>query len=1050
MNIDENKKFEKSFDLRGTNQSKEEEERSLNVLEADSFEDIKEDNQASSEEGKEEISEELILEEKRNDFAKLDLEASKWLKNKKRLNFWDKKDEDKSFTKDSYGESENSEYFEKKKEYIDALITYRESKLQELDSGNFSEEEKDQRRQEIIKETVHMEANRLYDIKTAMTLESKDDSFKEKAKEISGKAVEWYRGLSFKKKIAISASLMGAGVGAGMMGGATGVFLATGAFAGIKAQRVLSGAAATVGLEGWLHKRQEKKAEKEAVELFADRLKSRLKDLNEGMDEKMFELEGRKSSEIYKRYILSGTAGILVGSGAVGKAVFGTADFFGLNGDRVSELLDKTSEKVSGFFGSSEAYASEGVAEITEDFVDGQNDFGESIEVEGKYPSYEFTRLDFVTDDEGVILGIEYAGNFLNFNPASFIDVPSAEGSSSFGLEDKIKIEDSLKEIKIYQQAIESIQSKDEIKKEEYEWAKNTLNEKLEDLKANYGAFLKNDEIEKAFAVTDLPEIETETLEAKTDFEEATEAEPESLEEKTEVELKTPEEATTELENEFTVLSDKLEKETLEETLKTEEISKPEVDTTEPDVVEPETVTTEAPAPSPDTYGGVEFESSDFSTNIEAGSSVWSTTEELLKANFTDDFDSLNDAQKKHLINQIVNKVSENPAEFGLVGVEDIDKVEAGQVLDLSPLTEGETIDKMLDLTKESGEKTVTPEKAVVAQFENDLTETEIQEPPKPPETTIPEAPAPSPDTLGGVEFESSDFSTNIEAGSSVWSTTEELLKANFTDDFDSLNDAQKKHLINQIVNKVSENPAEFGLVGVEDIDKVEAGQILDLSSLMEGGTIEKFLDSAENLSQEDISNIVSNNEKIEDWITKNPNEALTSERVQEIISTAGEKFTEIDLETVNSLMEEYGIANNPDNVEVIKSILNTVELTDLTTTSKEALTTLYFENWNADDLSNDRVKETLSGFLGKSYEGNKYFFTDGGNISKESNGDVKILLKEIGLSEERKHELLITLSLDGSITMDGPSEEWSVEKKSLDSQSLGKIKSKVANFIKK
>jgi hypothetical protein len=251
-------------------------------------------------------------------------------------------------------------------------------------------------------------------------------------------------------------------------------------------------------------------------------------------------------------------------------------------------------------------------------------------------------------------------------------------------------------------------------------------------------------------------------------------------------------------------------------------------------------------------------------------------------------------------------------------------------------------------------------------------------------------------------------------------------------------------------VNRVAENPAEFGLVGVEDIDKVPAGQLFDLSPLMDGEVMEKILESAKNLSENDISNIVGNNEKIEDWIKENPDKALTSERVQEIISTTGEKASEAHPLMVSNLMEEYRIENTPKNVEAIKSIIQTVDSTDIATHSKEALKVLYFENWNSDNVPSEKIKQTLSGFLGKSYDDNRYFFAGGGDISKEINGDVKILLKEIGLSEERKSELLITLSLDGSVTMEGPSEEWAVEKKSLSIRSLGELKNKISNFIKK
>jgi hypothetical protein len=272
------------------------------------------------EEPKEKVAEkpkEQILEEARQSFARLDLEAERYVKAQKKLGQQKSKDDFEG-------------YKEAKEAYLKTLKNYRaemyEQAVREVEKLGLPEKKADKefkkRMEEIVRETIVREANRLYDQKMSLKLEAKGEPSQiEKIWNFAGRVVEKYRKMPLKYKLMISGGLFAGGIAAGAVGGASGAALITGLATGRWFQRVLGGAATGVGLEALIKRSQEKKTEKKTLaELAAKNLAESIKKGDKKLDEKLLKLEGSKKKQKYWRYTLAGTMGALIGSGLAAKA----------------------------------------------------------------------------------------------------------------------------------------------------------------------------------------------------------------------------------------------------------------------------------------------------------------------------------------------------------------------------------------------------------------------------------------------------------------------------------------------------------------------------------------------------------------------------------------------------------------------------------------------------------------------------------------------------------------------------------------------------------
>jgi len=117
----------------------------------------------------------------------------------------------------------------------------------------------------------------------------------------------------------------------------------------------------------------------------------------------------------------------------------------------------------------------------------------------------------------------------------------------------------------------------------------------------------------------------------------------------------------------------------------------------------------------------------------------------------------------------------------------------------------------------------------------------------------------------------------------SIWRMAERQLEARYGEKFTALNEARKTYLIDAIKDKIAENPAKFGL---EDIDTIKVGQKVDFASIFEDkAEIDKAFVRADVLTESQIKNIEHNNEILKNWLEAHPDQRLTSERVEEILT---------------------------------------------------------------------------------------------------------------------------------------------------------------------
>lgn len=207
-------------------------------------------------------------------------------------------------------------YLLKEKEAeLNNLVAKRELKKEDADK------QLEQYAKEKVIETTTKEAIKLFDAKENLRIQEMGVARKWLAEKTSGIA-EWYRKQPTKVKIAVSIGLGIGGVAGGLAGGVPGAFILSAAFAGRTGMRVLGGMATTAGVERGMKIIQERGAEKEIgkEKEFADKFSEALKGKNDKLDDKLFEMLGRKGGQKRNRYIVAGVAGGLVGSGALAYA----------------------------------------------------------------------------------------------------------------------------------------------------------------------------------------------------------------------------------------------------------------------------------------------------------------------------------------------------------------------------------------------------------------------------------------------------------------------------------------------------------------------------------------------------------------------------------------------------------------------------------------------------------------------------------------------------------------------------------------------------------
>ena len=213
------------------------------------------------------------------------------------------------------------------KAYRDVEVGNIEKKAAEFRAAGKTKEEIKKETEElaegVLKSLTIIEAAKIDSLKSDKQIEQMGAPrryMNEKAEEFT----DWYKKLPVKYKMAVSAGLFVGGLAGGLVGSTA---IVSAAFAGQAALRVLGGSMMTAGAEQLIKRSQEKSAEKKLSKEFGGKFLEALKSQNEELDNKLFELIKTKESEKTRRFILAGTLGALVGSGALAQAARNSIDW---------------------------------------------------------------------------------------------------------------------------------------------------------------------------------------------------------------------------------------------------------------------------------------------------------------------------------------------------------------------------------------------------------------------------------------------------------------------------------------------------------------------------------------------------------------------------------------------------------------------------------------------------------------------------------------------------------------------------------------------------
>ncbi|MGM0629074.1 MAG: hypothetical protein ACQESA_01495 [Patescibacteria group bacterium] len=215
---------------------------------------------------------------------------------------------------------------------------------------------------------------------------------------------------------------------------------------------------------------------------YPESLTDTVKEVQEEVVQRYGELPPEKKNEISLR--LMGGSGHNA-SGLYGESISWFA-FDAVYGD-ADIMDDKGGMKKEHHYDSSPSSVKEGT--ISQKRKDSNN----------KETRFEFSKLEFLYNENGDISGIDWDGDLVNFDWRDLMDHSSVAENDDFNISDAREIERILKEAKVYEQAVKKLNKERGLKPEEYRWLKRGLEEKINTLRSEYGQFLKMKEILSAF-----------------------------------------------------------------------------------------------------------------------------------------------------------------------------------------------------------------------------------------------------------------------------------------------------------------------------------------------------------------------------------------------------------------------------------------------------------------------------------------------------------------------------------------------------------------------
>lgn len=147
-----------------------------------------------------------------------------------------------------------------------------------------------------------------------------------------------------------------------------------------------------------------------------------------------------------------------------------------------------------------------------------------------------------------------------------------------------------------------------------------------------------------------------------------------------------------------------------------------------------------------------------------------------------------------------------------------------------------------------------------------------------------------------------------VKSGDNIWGIIENKLETQGL--FEGMEEGQRTHLIDTFKDKITAmSPQELKEIGITsgDPNVLKAGESINLTSVL-GDTeaLPSAMHASEMLSDVQIEAIEANNIKIADWIASHPNQSITAERIDNILSGGGtETFTPDVLRAADDVMQD-------------------------------------------------------------------------------------------------------------------------------------------------
>ena len=236
-----------------------------------------------------------------------------------------------------------------------------------------------------------------------------------------------------------------------------------------------------------------------------------------------------------------------------------------------------------------------------------------------------------------------------------------------------------------------------------------------------------------------------------------------------------------------------------------------------------------------------------------------------------------------------------------------------------------------------------------------------------------------------------------VKKGDSLWKIIEKKLEEDGV--LDGLSKEKRTYVIDFMKDKFADMDKEtLKEIGISsgDIDRLKVGDSIDLSSVFDfqNENINKALLKVEKLSSEDLENIKNNNEKILQWRKEHPNELLTSEKVDEILSQKSElKSEDISEDKKSEINNEKTDDKNNKDVGKEKVVSDVSNKLNISSSEAEII---------CPEITPKRINEVFSGFNTDLYDSvsatvNKKGDTIFSFDVKDNGQDIKLIITKDG-----------------------------------------------------